>query len=101
MTTIEKLITIGLTGLLAYSVLKNNWIEKDVIELEDQLDYSEESFKILDGKFWDLIYQPQSKLSYTEPNGGRIEAQMTSEIIVDTLTLFADAKIAVAKPTEE
>jgi len=45
MTTTEKLITIGLTGLLAYSILKNNELEKDVIELEDQLDIEEYKIK--------------------------------------------------------
>ena len=101
MTTIEKIITIGLTGLLAYSILKNNELEKDVIELEDQLDYSEEKFDKLDDKFWQLVYEPKSTLSYTEPNGGRIEAQITSEIVVDTLDLYEDAKIEVANETEE
>ena len=36
MTTFEKIIAIGLTGLLAYSVLKNDRMEKDIIELEEE-----------------------------------------------------------------
>jgi len=101
MTTIEKLITIGLTGLLAYSVFRNSELDQELDDMENELIRTQDLYWNIDAKLQNLAYQSNSTLHYADAKGGRLEAKITSEIVVDTLDLYEDAKIEVANETEE
>ena len=101
MTTIEKLITIGLTGFLAYSVLKNDQMNKKLNDMGDEYSKLDGRFHNFSDRFWEIVYEPATKFVYKGKGTGRIVANMTSDVVVDTFHLYRNNEIEVANETEE